>query len=147
MARGINKVILIGNLGSDPNFASTSSGVNVVTISLATTKQWKDKETAKAMERTEWHRVVFFNNLADIAKKYLKKGSKIYLEGELRTRKWEDQEGITRYTTEVIVRHFEMLDKNLNDNSHSGHELSEEQVPEDYDNDVVLKRKEDAWNI
>ncbi len=110
MARGINKVILIGNLGNDPETRYTQSGSAVTNISLATSETWKDKQTGQPQERTEWHRVVFFNRLAEIAGEYLRKGSKVYVEGSLRTRKWQDQSGQDRYTTEIVGNEMQMLD-------------------------------------
>lgn len=110
MAKGINKVILIGNLGADPETRYMPSGGAVTTVSLATTDMWKDKNTGEPQERTEWHRVVFFNRLGEVAGEYLKKGSKIYVEGSLRTRKWQGQDGQDRYTTEVIGAEMQMLD-------------------------------------
>ena len=110
MARGINKVILIGNLGNDPETRYTQSGSAVTNISLATSETWKDKQTGQPQERTEWHRVVFFNRLAEIAGEYLRKGSKVYVEGSLRTRKWQDQGGQDRYTTEIVANEMQMLD-------------------------------------
>ena len=110
MARGINKVILIGNLGKDPEMRSNPSGSAVTNITLATSDTWKDKNTGKPQERTEWHRVVFFNRLAEIAEKYLEKGSKVYVEGSLRTRKWQGQDGQDRYTTEIVANEMQMLD-------------------------------------
>ena len=110
MARGINKVILIGNLGSDPEVRYMPSGGAVSTISLATSDQWKDKTTGEQQERTEWHRVVFFKRLAEIVGEYLKKGSKVYIEGSLRTRKWQDKNGVDRYTTEIVANEMQMLD-------------------------------------
>ena len=103
MSRGINKVILIGNLGNDPDVRYTQSGDAIANISLATSETWKDKNTGEPQERTEWHRVVFFGKVAEIVKDYLHKGSKIYVEGQLRTRKWPGQDGQDRYTTEVVV--------------------------------------------
>ncbi len=110
MARGINKVILIGNLGQDPETRHIPSGGAVTNISIATSESWKDKETGQQQERTEWHRIVFFNRLAEIAGEYLRKGSKVYIEGSLRTRKWEDKDGNDRYTTEIVAREMQMLD-------------------------------------
>lgn len=110
MARGINKVILIGNVGADPEVRYTTSGSAVTTISLATSESWKDKQSGENQERTEWHRVVFFNRLAEIAGQYLRKGSKLYAEGSLRTRKWKDQGGQDRYTTEIVANNMQMLD-------------------------------------
>jgi single-strand DNA-binding protein len=111
MARGINKVILIGNLGADPEVRYMPSGDAVTTISLATSDQWKDKETGAPKERTEWHRIVFFKRLAEIAGEYLKKGSKAYIEGRLQTRKWTDKSGNDRYTTEIVANEMQMLDR------------------------------------
>ncbi len=110
MARGINKVILVGNLGNDPETRYMPSGGAVTNISIATSEQWKDKQTGQPQERTEWHRVVFFNRLAEIAGEYLRKGSKVYVEGSLRTRKWQDQSGADRYTTEIVAGEMQMLD-------------------------------------
>jgi single-strand DNA-binding protein len=110
MARGINKVILVGNLGNDPEVRYMPSGGAVTNISVATSETWKDKQTGQPQERTEWHRVVFFNRLAEIAGEYLRKGSKVYIEGALRTRKWQDQSGQDRYTTEIIAGEMQMLD-------------------------------------
>lgn len=110
MARGINKVILIGNLGADPEVRYMPNGNAVTTVSIATSEGWKDRETGEQQERTEWHRVVFFNRLAEIAGEYLKKGSKIFIEGGLRTRKWQDKTGNDRYTTEIVANEMQMLD-------------------------------------
>ena len=109
MPRGINKVILVGRLGNDPDIRSTASGMTVATISLATSYSVKDQQTGEWKEETEWHRVVFFDKLADIVKEYLKKGSQIYVEGRLRTNKWQDADGKDRYTTEIIARDMQML--------------------------------------
>jgi len=102
-SRGVNKVILIGNLGADPEVRYMPSGDAVANVSLATSESWKDRNTGETQERTEWHRVVFFGKLAEIVKQYVHKGSKIYVEGKLRTRKWQGQDGQDRYTTEVVV--------------------------------------------
>lgn len=109
MARGINKVVLIGRLGKDPEVRYMPSGVAVAQITLATSDQWKNKETGVKQERTEWHRVVFFNRLAEIVGEYLKKGAQIFVEGRLQTRKWQGQDGIDRYTTEIIAAEMQML--------------------------------------
>ena len=109
MARGINKVILVGNLGADPEVKYMPSGSAVANISLATTDSWKDKNTGQQQDRTEWHRVVFFNRLAEIVGEYLKKGSQVYVEGRLQTRKWQDKQGVDRYTTEVVANDMQML--------------------------------------
>tara|TARA_R110002110_G_scaffold415719_2_gene654224 strand:- start:2507 stop:2980 length:474 start_codon:yes stop_codon:yes gene_type:complete len=110
MARGINKVIIVGNLGNDPEMRYMPSGGAVTNVSVATSESWKDKQTGETKERTEWHRVVFYNRLAEIAGEYLRKGSKIYIEGSLRTRKWQDQSGADRYSTEIIGAEMQMLD-------------------------------------
>ncbi|MFV1872770.1 MAG: single-stranded DNA-binding protein [Oleiphilus sp.] len=110
MARGINKVILIGNLGADPDARMTQQGSAVTNLNIATDESYKDKATGQMVPKTEWHRVVMFNRLAEIAKDYLKKGSKIYIEGRLQTRKWQDQSGQERYTTEIVANELQMLD-------------------------------------
>ena len=109
MARGINKVILIGNLGKDPQQRAMPSGKAVVNFSLATTDGWRDKQTGENKEATEWHNVVMFDRLAEIAAEYLRKGSQVYIEGRIRTRKWQDKEGQDRYTTEIIANEMQML--------------------------------------
>lgn len=109
MARGINKVILIGNLGGDPEVKYTAGGSAVTNVTIATSENWKDKTTGENQERTEWHRVVFFGKLAEIAGEYLKKGSQVYVEGRLQTRKWQDKEGQDRYTTEIVANEMQML--------------------------------------
>lgn len=106
MAGSVNKVILIGNLGRDPEIRTTQSGTKVANLSLATSDSWKDRNTGERKERTEWHRVVIFGNLADIAERYLRKGSKVYVSGSLQTRKWQDQSGQDKYTTEVVLQGF-----------------------------------------
>ncbi len=110
MARGVNKVILIGNLGADPEVRYSPSGSAVTNTRLATTDSWRDRQTGEQQERTEWHRVVFFGKLAEIAGEYLRKGSKVYVEGRLQTRKWQGQDGQDRYTTEVVANDMQMLD-------------------------------------
>jgi single-strand DNA-binding protein len=109
MARGINKVILVGNLGADPETRYTPSGSAVTNVSLATTDTWKDRQSGEAKEKTEWHKIVFFNRLAEIAGEYLKKGSQVYVEGRLQTRKWQDQSGQDRYSTEIVANEMQML--------------------------------------
>jgi single-strand DNA-binding protein len=109
-SRGINKVILVGNLGNDPETRFMPSGGAVTNISIATSEAWKDKTSGQQQERTEWHKVVFFNRLAEIAGEYLKKGSKVYIEGSLRTRKWQDNAGVDKYTTEIVASEMQMLD-------------------------------------
>lgn len=111
MARGVNKVILVGNLGRDPEVRYTPSGMAVANIAVATSEAWKDKQSGEMQERTEWHRVVFYQRLAEIAGEYLRKGSKVYVEGKLRTTKWQDKNtGQDRYTTEIIADTMQMLD-------------------------------------
>ena len=110
MARGINKVILVGNVGVDPDVRHMPNGNAVTTLSVATSETWKDKNTGDKQERTEWHRVVFFNRLGEIAGEYVRKGSKLYVEGSLRTRKWQDAQGQDRYTTEIIASELQLLD-------------------------------------
>jgi single-strand DNA-binding protein len=105
----VNKVIIVGNLGRDPETRYNPEGGAITNISVATTDQWKDKTSGEKQERTEWHRVVFFNRLAEIAGEYLKKGSQVYVEGALRTRKWQDKEGKERYTTEIVAERMQML--------------------------------------
>ena len=130
MARsGINKVILVGNLGQDPEVKFTAGGAAVTTLSIATSDSWKDKDSGMDKERTEWHRVVLWRRLAEIAGEYLKKGSKVYVEGQLQTRKWE-QEGQTRYTTEIIARDIQFLDSrgSANTSNQEGTGMNEEPV-------------------
>ena len=120
-SRGINKVILVGNLGNDPEHRMLPSGGAVTNISIATSEAWKDKNTGQQQERTEWHRVVFFNRLAEIAAEYLRKGSKVYVEGSLRTRKWQDQQsGQDRYSTEIVASEMQMLDSRGGDGGSGG---------------------------
>ncbi|HET8708179.1 MAG TPA: single-stranded DNA-binding protein [Pseudomonadales bacterium] len=109
-SRGVNKVILIGNLGADPETRFMPSGAAVTNVRLATSETWKDKNTGQQQERTEWHRVVFFNRLAEIAGEYLKKGSRVYVEGKLVTRKWQDKDGKDQYTTEVHAAEMQLMD-------------------------------------
>ncbi len=108
-SRGVNKVILVGNLGNDPEVRYMPNGNAVANVSLATSDSWKDKNTGEQQERTEWHRIVFFNRLAEIVGQYVKKGSKLYIEGRLQTRSWE-QDGVKRYTTEIVASEMQMLD-------------------------------------
>ncbi|HJN37819.1 MAG TPA: single-stranded DNA-binding protein [Gammaproteobacteria bacterium] len=111
MSRGVNLVILVGNLGQDPDMRYTSGGAAVTNVSIATSQAWNDKQSGQLQEKTEWHRVVMFNRLAEIAGQYLKAGSKVYIEGSLTTRKYQDKQGVDRYTTEVIARELQMLDR------------------------------------
>ena len=109
MARGINKVIIIGNLGADPETRAMPSGMTVANLRIATTESWKDKQSGEQQERTEWHRVALFGRLAEIAGEYLRKGSQVYIEGSLRTRKWQDKQGNERYSTEIVANDMQML--------------------------------------
>jgi len=109
MARGVNKVILVGNLGRDPEVKYTASGAAITNVTIATSESWSDKQTGEKQEKTEWHRVVFFRRLAEIAGEYLRKGSQVYIEGKLQTRKWQDQNGQDRYTTEIVANEMQML--------------------------------------
>src|SRR3954452_5636286 len=109
MARGINKVILVGNLGADPETRAMPSGTTVANLRIATSESWRDKQSGEQQERTEWHRVVLFGRLGEIAAEYLKKGSQVYIEGSLRTRKWQDKQGQERYSTEIVGNEMQML--------------------------------------
>ena len=135
MSRGVNKVILVGNLGQKPDMKYTQSNTAVANLSLATSESWKDKDSGDLKTKTEWHRVVYFGKLAEIAEQYLDKGSKIYIEGKLQTRKWQDQAGNDRYTTEVLGQELTMLDSRGEssgssfENNNSG--MSEEDVNQD----------------
>ncbi len=108
-SRGLNKVMLIGNLGADPETRYTAGGAAITNVRIATSEQWKDKATGENQERTEWHRIVFFGRLAEIAAEYLRKGSQIYIEGSIRTNKWKNKEGVDQYTTEIIASEMQML--------------------------------------
>src|SRR6202034_160107 len=109
MARGLNKVILIGNLGADPETRAMPSGMTVANLRVATSESWRDKQSGEQQERTEWHRVALFGRLGEIAAEYLRKGSQVYIEGQLRTRKWQDKQGTDRYTTEIVANEMQML--------------------------------------
>jgi single-strand DNA-binding protein len=122
MARGINKVILVGNVGGDPEVRYLPNGNAVTTLSVATSESWKDKNTGEKQDRTEWHRVVCFNRLGEIAGEYVRKGSKLYVEGSLRTRKWQDQQGQDRYMTEIIAADIQMLDSKTGAGAPTGYE-------------------------
>lgn len=147
MARGINKVILVGNLGADPEVRYMPSGGAVTNVTIATSESWKDKQTGEQQDRTEWHRVVFFNRLAEIAGEYLRKGSKVYVEGSLRTRKWQDQAGVERYTTEIVAAEMQMLDSKggsdaprssapMSRNTASSHSEAPAPMSQDFDDDI-----------
>jgi len=129
MARGINKVILIGNLGADPDIRHTAGGSAVTNLSLATSESWRDKQSGDMQEKTEWHRVVMFSKLAEIAGEYLRKGSKVYVEGRLQTRKWQDRDGNDRWSTEIVANEMQMLD------SRGGSEPLEDSGRSNYGND------------
>ena len=119
-SRGINKVVLIGNLGADPESRSMPSGSAVTNLPIATSESWKDQQSGEMTERTEWHQVVFVNRLAEIAAQYLRKGSQIYVEGRLQTRKWQDRDGNDRYTTEIVGNELQMLGGNRTERSTGG---------------------------
>jgi single-strand DNA-binding protein len=127
MSKGVNKVIIVGNLGNDPESKQMPSGGSVTNVSVATSESWKDKKSGDMQERTEWHRIVFFGKLADIASEYLKKGSKVYCEGSLRTRKWQDKSGQDRYTTEIIASEMQMLDSKNGNGGNNG--FREDDIP------------------
>ena len=132
MSRGVNKVILVGNLGQKPEMRYTATQTAVANLSIATTESWKDKESGENRDKTEWHRVVFFGNLAEIAEKYLDKGSSVYIEGKIQTRKWQDKEGKDRWTTEVLGNQLTMLgSKNSSDSSEEVSNSSDTPFPED----------------
>lgn len=133
MARGINKAILIGNLGADPEVRYMPNGGAVTNITLATSEVWKDKQSGEQHDRTEWHRVVFFNRLAEIAGEYLKKGSKIYVEGRIQTRKWQDKNGQDRYTTEIIANEMQILDSRNAGANHAAMENTSQGMPQHTD--------------
>ena len=118
MARGINKAIVVGTLGQDPDVKATASGSTVTTVSVATNESWKDKQTGQQQERTEWHRILMFGKLAEIAAQYLEKGSQAYFEGRIQTRKWQDQSGADRYTTEIVANEMQMLGGGANTGTH-----------------------------
>lgn len=139
MARGVNKVILIGNLGNDPDIRFTQNQKQVANLSIATSDQWTDRQTGQKQERTEWHKVVFFDRLAEIAGQYLKKGSKIYIEGKLQTRKWQNQQGVDQYTTEIVGNEMQMLDSrggggqnygNAGQPAQGGYQQPQQQAPQ-----------------
>ena len=149
MARGVNKVILVGNLGQDPEVKFMPSGQAVCNISIATSESWNDKSSGEKQERTEWHRVVFFRKLAEIAGEYLRKGSQVYIEGKLQTRKWQDQSGADRYTTEIVANEMQMLggrggaamdsppaDQGFSSSSSSSNSPAVASTADDFDDDI-----------
>ncbi len=127
--RGVNKVILIGNLGQDPDVRYMPNGNAVANVTLATSESWKDKNTGETQEKTEWHRVVFFRRLAEVVGEYLKKGSKVYVEGRLQTRKWQDNNGQDRYTTEIVADQMQMLDSRGGSAAFEGGRPDQQQSP------------------
>ena len=132
MSRGVNKVILVGNLGQKPEMRYTATQTAVANLSIATTESWKDKESGENRDKTEWHKVVFFGNLAEIAEKYLDKGSSVYIEGKIQTRKWQDKDGNDRYTTEVLGNQLTMLgSKSPSDSSNQTDSSSNTPFPDD----------------
>ena len=149
MARGLNKVMVIGNLGADPEVRYSPNGNAVTNIRVATTESWKDRQTGEQQEKTEWHRVVGFNRLAEIMGEYLRKGSKVYIEGKLQTRKWQGQDGQDRYTTEIVANDMQMLDGRGEGSGGTGaapsggnqarqqpSEPEPQSPPEDFDDDI-----------
>ena len=144
--RGINKAIILGNLGNDPETRYMPNGNAVTNISVATSESWKDKQSGQMQERTEWHRVAFFNRLAEVAGEYLRKGSKVYVEGSLRTRKWQDQDGNDRYSTEIVANELQMLDSRGeqgggdyggSDQPSGQAQSHEQQPPSDFENEDI----------
>jgi len=127
---GVNKVIIVGNLGNDPEVRYSGNGAAIANISVATSESWKDKNTGEQQERTEWHRIVGFNRLGEIMGEYLQKGSKVYIEGKLQTRKWQDQSGQDRYTTEIVASEMQMLDSRGNDSQGGQQSLTPRQSPQ-----------------
>tara|TARA_B100000963_G_scaffold29436_1_gene21841 strand:- start:1308 stop:1727 length:420 start_codon:yes stop_codon:yes gene_type:complete len=137
MSNGVNKVFIIGNLGSDPEIKYTKAGDPVANLSIATSESWKDKNSGDLQEKVEWHRVVMFSRLAEIAEQYLKKGSKVFVEGKLQTRKWQDQEGKDRYTTEVVAKEMTMLDSRSSNQAQEDSPKVENDKPKsDFEEDI-----------
>lgn len=129
MARGVNKAIIVGNLGADPETKFMPSGDAVTNLNVATSESWKDKQTGEQQERVEWHRIVMFKRLAEIAGEYLRKGSKVYIEGKLQTRKWTDQQGADRYSTEIVANEMQMLDSQGGQTSQAPQQTSQANLP------------------
>ena len=137
MSNGVNKVLIIGNLGSDPEIKYTKAGDPVANLSIATSESWKDKNSGDLQEKVEWHRVVMFSRLAEIAEQYLKKGSKVFVEGKLQTRKWQDQEGKDRYTTEVVAKEMTMLDsRSASQAQENSPKVESEKPKDDFEEDI-----------
>ncbi len=145
-SRGVNKAILVGHLGRDPEIRYSANGAAIANVSIATSESWKDKQSGETQERTEWHRVVFFGRLAEIVGEYLKKGSQVYVEGRLQTRKWQDQNGNDRYTTEIVANDMQMLGGRAGaaggdgyagrQAASAGAEAAPEMGSEDFDDDI-----------
>ena len=135
MARGVNKVIILGNLGADPDAKSMPSGNMVANFCVATSESWNDRDTGERQEKTEWHRVVFFGRLAEIADQYLKKGSQVYVEGKLQTRKWEDREGNERWTTEIVGSQLEMLGDRMSSGSNQSNNMNQSTSKSNFSDD------------
>ena len=135
MARGVNKVIIVGNLGADPDAKSMPSGKMVANFSVATTESWNDRDTGERQEKTEWHRVVFFGRIAEIADQYLKKGSQVYVEGKLQTRKWEDRDGNERWTTEIVGSQLEMLGDRMGSGSSQSNNMDQSTSKSNFSDD------------
>ena len=135
MARGVNKVIIVGNLGADPDAKSMPSGNMVANFSVATTESWNDRDTGERQEKTEWHRVVFFGRIAEIADQYLKKGSQVYVEGKLQTRKWEDRDGNERWTTEIVGSQLEMLGDRMSSGSRQSNNMDQSTSKSNFSDD------------
>ena len=137
MSNGVNKVLIIGNLGSDPEIKYTKAGDPFANLSIATSESWKDKNSGDLQEKVEWHRVVMFSRLAEIAEQYLKKGSKVFVEGKLQTRKWQDQEGKDRYTTDVVAKEMTMLDSRSTSQAQENSPKVESDKPkDDFEEDI-----------
>ena len=149
MARGVNKVILVGNLGKDPEIRYSPSGAAIANITIATSEGWKDKQTGEMKEKTEWHKIVAFQRLAEIMGEYLRKGSQVYIEGKLQTRKWQDKDGQDRYTTEIIANEMQMLGgksesnqrgtkpkSNATGHGHNDNQNYSDNADDDFDNDI-----------
>ncbi len=136
-SRGINKAIIVGNVGNDPDIRTMPNGNQVVNLSLATSDEWKDKETGEKKEKTEWHRCIFFNQIADIAAKYVNKGSKLYIEGRLQTRSYE-QDGVKKYSTEIVVKDMQMLDSKKDSTNNEVKEASQNDLSKfsNFDDDI-----------
>lgn len=142
MSRGINMVILVGNLGSDPEVRYSSNGSAIATLSVATTESWKDKNTGEQQVKTEWHRVVMFNRLGEVAGEYLKKGSQVYIEGKIQTRKWRDQSGVDKYTTEIVAEEMQMLGEHVGASSYT---TSQNKAPTESGRSNSVAHSGDDW--